>query len=74
MDVREIDTRLLKHAAVTQHAATSAAAGLALPVIFLKLTAVNGSKLLANCVLQLHKKRFDLLSIRFHLRLDECAF
>ena len=74
MNVREVNACLLKHAAVTQNAATSAAAGLALPVIFLKLTAVNGSQLLANCVLQLQKKRFDLLSIRFHLRLDECAF
>ena len=53
MDVREIHAGLLKDTAVTQYPTASAAAAFALPLIFLKRTAVNLGQFLANLVLQL---------------------
>jgi hypothetical protein len=66
MNVREIDPCLFKDAAITQHPATTAAAAFALPVVFDKLTAVDGGQFLANLILQLQQKRFNVFSIRFH--------
>ena len=50
------------------------AAGLALPGIFLKFTAVCGGEFLADFILQLQQEGFDQLSIGFHQRFLECAF
>ena len=74
MNVGKIHARLFEDAAVTQHAATPAAAGFALPVVFLKFSAVSGGQFLANFVLQLQQEGFDQLSIGFHQRFLECAF
>src|SRR5690606_653786 len=56
VDVGKIDASLLKDAAVTQHAAASAATGFALPAIFLKFTAICGGQFLANLILQLQQE------------------
>ena len=74
VNVGKIHARLFKDAAVSQHAAASAAAGFALPGIFLKFAAVCGGKFLANLILQLQQEGFDQLSIGFHQRFLECAF
>jgi hypothetical protein len=65
VNVGKIDARLFKDAAVTQHAAAPAATGFALPVIFLKFTAVNGASFwqISSCSCS---KNFYLLSIGFH--------
>ena len=51
MNVGKIHARLFEDAAVTQHPATPAAAGFALPVVFLKFSAVSGGQFLANLIL-----------------------
>ena len=66
VNVGKIDARLFKDTAVSQHTATPAAAGLALPVIFLKITAVCSGQFLANLILQLQQEGFYPLCIRFH--------
>ena len=74
VNVGKIHACLFEDAAVSQHAAAPAASGLALPVIFLKFTAVCGSQFLADLILQLQQEGFDQLSIGFHQRFLECAF
>ncbi|MNT16203.1 hypothetical protein D3C72_1512930 [compost metagenome] len=74
MNMGKVDARLFEHTAVSQHAAAPTATGLALPAVFVEFAAVNGAEFLANIILKLHQKGFDLLYIRFHRRLDEWAF
>jgi hypothetical protein len=50
--MRKVNPRLLENRAITQDPAATAAAGIALPVIFNESGAIQRGKLLANVVLQ----------------------
>ncbi|BAK12142.1 hypothetical protein PAJ_2062 [Pantoea ananatis AJ13355] len=59
MNVRKVDAGLFKDGAITQHAASSAAAAGALPAVFNKMgTAVFGGQLATNLILQIQQERF----------------
>ena len=74
VNVGEVYARLLKHAAIAQNPAATAAAAFALPAVFDKFTAVNGAQFLANGLLELEEIAFYLLRVGLHLRLFEWAF
>lgn len=59
MHVRKVDARLLKHRAVAQHAALTAAAARTLPAIFSKrCAAIFSRQLVTNLILQCEQERF----------------
>lgn len=62
--MREVDSSLLENLTISQNAATPAAAFLTLPVIFLKIGAINKAELLADAILQILQKLFNGLKIR----------